>query len=635
MKTRIIIIFLCFALVWCLVLSRALYIQVLPNQKLTHLQEKKYQTRIKLNSQRGSFLDKDRREIAMSQISYSVYADPKLIKSPKATARQLSKHLGVGYETIYMKIKDRNRRFVWLQRFIDEAKLTRIQSSELAGISYVQEWKRIYPFENLYKGIVGIVGQEGNGLEGLELRYDKWISGDNGKVNVKRDARGRPLNIDGMIVTENQMGNDLVMTIDTDLQFYFETQMKETLAKFDGEGAIGIVLDATTSEIRSMVSLESQRRRDYFVKQKAITDVFEPGSTLKPFVMALGLEENLIMPNSKIFCENGKMKVADRWIKESDQHHQFGYLSPSEILAFSSNIGIAKIGFQLGTDRLRDGLIRFGIGQKTQVDFPGESKGVLHETPWNSHLLANISFGQGLSVNALQLTNSFAALVNGGLLNRPLLVKGRRNAETLEYTELERAEPTRVISKKTSDLLKVMLSSVTHEGGTGVNARVPGFLIGGKTGTAQKASLKFRGYEPNAYLSSFIGFIPVHEPKYVIYVMIDTPKKSFYGSQVAAPVFAKVASFLARKDGMVPNVISDKNLVAGFEKNVRPSAKGKKDETSAVAESKILSLRDLLKTPHLHDDIEFIGKGSKVDFMAEEEQVETNTKKVRVYLKSN
>lgn len=632
MKTRIIVIFVFFAAVWCLVLSRAFYIQVWPNEKLAQLQERKYKTRIKLNSQRGSFLDKDKREIAMSQISYSIYADPKLIKAPKAASRLLAKALGVSYESVYSKIKDRNRRFSWLQRFVDESKLVKVKAMELAGVSYVQEWKRVYPFESLYKGIIGFVGQDGVGLEGLELRYDKWISGDNEKVNVKRDARGRPLNIDGMLVTESQMGNDLVMTIDTDLQFYFETQLKETLSRFEGEGAIGIVLDAATSEVRSMVSVENHSRRELIIKQKAITDVFEPGSTLKPFVMALGLEENLIQANSKIFCENGKMKVADRWIKESDQHHQFGYLSPSEILAFSSNIGVAKIGFQLGTDRLRDGLTRFGFGQKTQVDFPGESKGVVHETPWNAHLLANVSFGQGISVNALQLTNSFAALVNGGLLHKPVLVKGRRNAETQEYVEMERAVPTRVISKKTSDLLKVMLSSVTHEGGTGVNARVPGFLIGGKTGTAQKASSKFRGYEPNAYLSSFIGFIPVHEPKYVIYVMVDTPKKSFYGSQVAAPVFAKVASFLARKEGMVPNLISDKNLIAGFEKTEKMKPKSKRFSEVAGNGPKILSLRELLNSPHAQEDLEFVGRGSKVDFMVEE-HAEDNQKKTRVYLK--
>ena len=260
---------------WLLVLSRAFYIQVWPNQKLAELQARKYQTRIKLNSQRGSFLDKDRREIAMSQISYSIYADPKLIKSPRVTSKQIGKILGVSPEIIYAKIKDKNKRFVWLQRFIDESKLTKVQSFDIVGLSHVQEWKRIYPFESLYKGIVGFVGQEGIGLEGLELRYDKWLAGDNEKINVKRDARGRPLNIDGMIMTENQMGNDLVMTVDTDLQFYFETQLRETMNQFEGEGAIGIVLDASTSEVHAMVSVENNLRRDLIVKQKAITDVFD------------------------------------------------------------------------------------------------------------------------------------------------------------------------------------------------------------------------------------------------------------------------------------------------------------------------------------------------------------------------
>lgn len=628
MKNRIFVIFFGFFMLWSLVVLRAFYIQVLPNEKLSNFEKKKFETRIKLNSQRGHILDTNLKELALSQHSWSIYADPSKIKEPKKMAKVISKITKSKFDVNYQKLKDSKKKFVWIQRFLDTNQEQQFKDAKLEGFSLIPEWKRVYPYDVSSTSLLGVTGQEGNGLEGLELKYDDKLSGDSEKVSVKRDARGRPINLDGLLLTENQSGKDIILTIDSDIQFFLEEQLKSAVKEFEGQGAFGVIMDPTNGELKALVSVENEQTA--IPKLRTVTDGFEPGSTMKPFIVALGIESGLYQPNSKVFCENGKMKVGDRWIKESDAKHQFGFLSLSEILAFSSNIGAAKVGFQMGDQLVRDGLEKFGFGKKSAIDFPGEARGTLHPLPWNNHLLANISFGQGIAVNAVQITSAFSALINGGILRAPRLVRSIRDRQTLEVEPNGNVSERQVISKKTSDVMKVLLSSVTHDGGTGVNAKVAGFMIGGKTGTAQKPSTKFRGYEPNAYLSSFMGFFPVHDPKYVIFVLVDSPKKSIYGSQVAAPVFSRTASYLARKEGLVPNLISDKNLI-GFEKVKK--TKNSRDLSSETVMRPSLTVQDVIKNLKDNDAIEFIGKGSKVDYFVEENL--DQSKKVRVYLRNN
>lgn len=652
MKTRIIIIFFTFIVLWVFLVARGFYIQLVPNDKLTTLQNRQFETSVTLQSRRGNIVDKNLKEIALSNQAYSLYADPKNIESPKKYAKVLAKKLNINADNLYSKIKDKKKRFVWIQRFLDKNQYEAIKELELKGLVFVEEWKRFYPNEGLLSQTLGSVGQEGTGLEGLELKYEDILKGDLTKKKVRRDARGRPLNIDGMLVTENQDGSDVQLTMDTDLQFYMQNELLYSLSEFEAESALGVVLDAKTSAVRALVSLPADEKHNMLSKrQRNITDTFEPGSTMKPFVAALALEDKKIQPNTKIFCENGKMKVGDRVIKEADAHHAFGSLTISEILAFSSNIGSSKMAFMLGDKGLREGLTKFGFGRRTAVDFPGESKGVLQDLPWRDHLLANVSFGHGVSVNALQMANAFAALVNGGVLNTPYLVEGTKTQEDLDFKSIKREPGVQVISKDTSNKVKLMLTAVTYDGGTGVNARVPGFQVGGKTGTAQKANPKGRGYMPGSYVSSFIGFIPVHEPKYVIYIVVDNPKKTYYGSQVAAPVFSKVASYLARKDGFAPNLVSEKNLISeNFpsvkeQQKFKDSLKSKKTEKTEVTVSSIpavasepsqfsgVTLREVLKNfdPE-KNEIEFVGHGKTVENVEVTEQ-ENQLKKVRIILR--
>ncbi len=547
---------------------RAAYLQILPNPKLNALKERQFQTVISLQSRRGAILDRNGRELAISTTAYSLFADPKIIDAPKMTSRKLAKILGTSQDFIFNKIKDRKKRFVWIQRQLPEETMEKIKALGIRGISFVDEFKRIYPNENLLSQSIGLVGTEGHGLEGIELQYDQQMRGNKLNVAYKRDARGRPLLADGLLFADNPDGADLTLTIDSEIQHMMQQQMQATVQEFDADQAFGVVLDVATSEIIAMVATSQNADKGSTLpslaarRNRPITDIFEPGSTLKTFVIAAALKEKILAPNTKYNTENGKFQVGDKIIREADETHKWGSLTASEILAFSSNIGTTKISFELGAEKLREVLSEFGFGEKTGVDLPGEARGILHPLPWRPHLLSNISFGHGISVNALQLANAYAAIANGGKLNKPKIVKQIRDPDSGEIIENKTETIRQVLSPEEASQMRLMLTGVTAPGGTGVNAKVDGFLVAGKTGTAQKVKPDGLGYMDKAYISSFAGFIPAVDPKFVIFVAVDHPKKNaFYGSQVAAPLFSKIASYAVRRAGLAPVLISEKNIV--------------------------------------------------------------------------
>ena len=563
MKKRIIFTFAVVAILWSVLVLRAFFVQVFPNEKLTQLKQRQFQTVVKLEGRRGAIVDRKGRDLALSTPAYSLFADPKLIVKKKSAASQLAKELGVSFESVFLKIKDPGKRFVWIQRRIPKEKADRIKDWDIKGLSFVEEWKRVYPNETLLASTLGFLGQDGQGLEGLELQFDSLLQGNTKKLNVRRDARGRPLMTDGMIFADNPDGQDVKLTIDAEIQYTLENELIAAVKEFDADSAVGIVLEASTSAIRGMASVpgfdanQALTTKPEHRRNRAVADTFEPGSTIKPFVVAAALKEKKLQPNSKYFCENGSYKVGDRIIKEADAHHNFGWLTVPEILAVSSNIGVTKIAFQMGDTQLRQSLLDFGFSQKINLEIPGEAKGVLQALPWNNHLLSNVSFGQGMSVSALQIANAYAVIANGGTLNKPYIIESTKNSESGEVTEFKPQALKKVLSADQAANMRLMLTSVTQPGGTGTNARVSGFLVAGKTGTAQKVSPGSRGYLKGAYISSFAGFIPASDPKFVIYIAVDQPRKSYYGAQVAAPIFSRVASYAATKEGLAPTLLSE------------------------------------------------------------------------------
>ena len=567
MKSRIVILFCFICFLWSALIFRAGYLQFMPNENIQKLQGKQFTSQVTLNSRRGAIVDRNGRDLALSTAVYSLYADPKIIENKKQAAKKIAKVVSLSYESIYAKIKDPKKRFVWIERNLTEEKQDQIKAFKIRGLSFVQEWKRIYPNENLMSQILGFLGSEQQPLDGLELSLDKILRGNSKKFEVKRDARGRPLMLDGLLFTESPEGAEVKLTVDYELQYMMEAELKRAVTEHEADSAVGIILDAETSAIRAMASLPSydanqaQKVSQDFRRNRAVSDTFEPGSTIKTFLIAGALKEGIAAPNTKYNCEDGKFKVGDRIIREADSNHKWKMLTVSEILAHSSNVGTTKISFQLGSEKVRQIMLDFGFGKKSEIDLPGEAKGILHPTPWRQHLLANISFGHGMSATALQVANAYAAIANGGVLRTPYMVDSWYDQESGMMKTTQPQEIRRVLTQQQSDAMKMMLTGVTDKAATGYNARVDGYQVAGKTGTAQKVNPTGRGYLSNSYLSSFAGFIPAHDPKFVIYIVVDNPKKGYYGSQVAAPVFSRIASYAVRKEGISPVIISEKNLI--------------------------------------------------------------------------
>lgn len=568
MKTRIIFIFILFLGLWSALILRAAYLQVLPNERLQSLNNRLYNKTITVQSRRGAILDRNGVELAGSTTAYSLYADPKIIENRIAVAKKISPILKESYHRISKRIYlYRNKRFVWLKRKITPIQYEKLKQLKIRGIGFVEESKRIYPNERVLSQVLGFTGVDSNGLEGLELSYNSVLSGKEKQVLLQRDAFGRPLLLNGGLEITHPDGSNVHLTIDSELQYYLETQLTRSIQKFEAEGAVGIVVDTKTSEILAMANAPTYDLNKPFNvdaslrRNRVVTDAFEPGSTLKPFVVAAALKENTIKPNTMINCEGGRFEIGGRVIKEADEKHKFDNLSVSEILAFSSNVGTSKIALMLGSDKYSKFLRKLGFGKATGLNLPGESKGIVRALPWRPLELSTISFGHGISVTPLQLAMAYTAIANGGIVTEPVLVKKIENPDTHSVKTFSSKQKNRILTEEQATTLRLMLSAVTMPGGTGVNARIPGYPVAGKTGTAQKVDFKNGGYVPGAYISSFAGFVPANDPRFVIYIAVDNPKKYFYGSQVAAPIFSKVASFAVRKAGLSPTIISEDNLL--------------------------------------------------------------------------
>ncbi len=651
MKNKIISLFIGIAFLWGALALRAAYLQFLPNEKLNTLQARQFQTVVTLPSRRGNIIDINGKDLAMSSPAYSIYADPKVIVNKKQFVKTVSQILDEPAAIIARKISDSKKRFVWIDRLVNASTTEKLKEQNIRGLGFVEEWRRIYPNDHLLSTSLGFIGKEGQGLEGIELLYDKDLKGENKKVSLRKDARGRPLVQDGTVFTETPQGKDIQLTIDSDLQYFVETELQQALKNHQAEAAYAVVLDAKTSAIRAIASLpdfdlnKPEKSNSGFRRNKTVTDTYEPGSTLKTFILAEALEKNIYKANSKIFCENGNFKIGKRVIREAEKSHSQGLITVSEVLAYSSNIGTSKIALKLGDAALRESLLRFGFGQKSGLDLPGEAKGIILGLPWADHLLANVSFGQGMTASPLQMANAYASIANGGILNRPYIIQSITDIETNQKTENKPTEIRRVVSEETAQQMRMMLAGVTSGKGSGLLARVPGYIVGGKTGTAQKVKTNGRGYIPGGYIGSFTGFIPANDPQYVIYVALDHPKKGYYGSQVAAPLFASIASYAVRKDGVAPEILAEKDLSQvpsaqtnlnqkQIEKYSLDDLKNEKQILTAAPELKNLSVREVLQKVHQQDiKIKFLGSGQVSKTWPEAGEALNQDRQMTVFLK--
>jgi len=570
LKSRLLFLFIVFAAAWGLVVLRSAQLQILPDSKLAELQKRQFRAVVELPPRRGAILDRAGKELAVSVPAYSVFADPEIIEKPKLVARTLGPLISEHPNLLLKKIKVKNKRFVWLKRRIsteDKARIqTQIQNKNLKGIGFVEESRRVYPNGDFLSQVLGFVGSEDRGLEGLERHFDSYLRGEKKILRFERDARGRPLVLDGQVFTEMPSGADLELTIDSEIQFTLEKALKETRDSLAADSALGVVIDVGSNEVLAMAQTPGFDPNRPFAspvadwRNRTISDVFEPGSVVKSLVIAGAIDNELFKPNSRINCEGGKLQLGDRVVREADPRKVFDMLSVSEVLAKSSNIGTTKIALKMGDQLLQKTITSFGLGARTALETSGEAKGLLKPLPWRPHLMANISFGHGVATTPLQIANAYTAIANGGTLRQPILVRAIRNPETGEEIQIKTKDLGQPISAETARLMRLMLTEATGEHGTGYLARVAGFPVAGKTGTAQKVDAS-GGYRKGEYISSFAGMIPSHQPKYVIYVAVDNPRDKYYGSEVAAPLFSRIAAYAIRKSGLSPILISENNVL--------------------------------------------------------------------------
>jgi cell division protein FtsI (penicillin-binding protein 3) len=514
---------------------------------------KQHTKALQLQPDRGLIMDRNGEKLAISIQMDSVCAEPAKIGNANATASSLASILGSDKSDLYKKIST-PKHFCWVARMISPSQATAIQALNIEGIYLVKEPRRFYPNQKLAGPVLGFVGLDASGLEGIELKYEDLLKRDPEKMLWGRDAKGNKLFLkDNLKKEKNDRDYNILLTIDSRIQYLVETQLKEAVESKMAKGAMAIVMDPRTGEVLAMAQEPGfnpnvfSRSNLELKKNRAINDSFDPGSTFKPFVVAAALEEGVLKEKEQIFCENGAYKIANRVIHEA-QRKRHGYLTYREVLKYSSNIGSAKIGQKLGKDAFYEYIKSFGFGSKTGIDLPGEASGILRSaSKWTTVDAATIAFGQGISVTAMQLVTAFSAIANKGVLMKPYLVKAVVDQKGQLIREYKPTIVRQIISAPTAfKMSSVLTDVVSASDGTGKNARIQNVSVAGKTGTSQKFDFASNRYSSERVRTSFVGFFPADDPQVVIYVMIDEPQRDKWGGVAAAPVFRNIGEQILR-----------------------------------------------------------------------------------------
>jgi cell division protein FtsI (penicillin-binding protein 3) len=551
---RLSVLYFFIGFLFVILFLRSLYLQLLPNKKIENLIEKQFHSQVKMSPKRPTIVDIKNRDLAVSLESYSLFADPTLIKKPAWVGSRLAKLLKEDSKLLVKKLKQKDSRFVWIKRFLEKETRDKILKMKLSeGIGFIPEFKRFYPNENLLSFALGQVGYDGHGLSGIERWVDQLIDLNSLYHRIPKDAKGRPLDISEKILKEFIGEKEVQLTIDSDIQYFFEKRLSQARLEQGAKAAFAIAMELPSQEIRAFAYESGLLEDKQGLKNPLLSHVYEFGSVLKPISIGGALESGLVTTKTTLDLEGGLLTVGDRKIKEAHFDPMLPSMNLSQILIKSSNIGTAKIAFKLGDQSLYETLVNFNFNEKTGLGLSGESRGILSKPPWSKHLLANISFGQGIALTPMQLLQAWSALATDGMIRTPVLVKQWKNSVTQEEIFYSTRVLKRALSEKVVHQLREILNQVTELGGTGERARIPGYQIAGKTGTAQKVSGKSKGYKSGAYITSFAGYFPSHNPQYVMIVVLDEPQKDYYASQSAAPLFAELGTYLVRKQGLEPS----------------------------------------------------------------------------------
>jgi cell division protein FtsI (penicillin-binding protein 3) len=545
---RIGLVFSAFVLLLVVVVARATWVQAVQGGPLSADAQSQQVETVIIPGHRGSILDRKRKPLAVSEDAASVFATPYQVEDAGAAARKLGRLLDLPSEHLLDSLADRSSGFAYLARKVDLDVAAKISRLDLDGIGLLPDSRRVYPQGRLAAQVIGTVGIDNEGLTGLEAANDDILRGEDGEREVVRDALGEELQRNTLEGAE--LGEHLRLTIDASLQGHTDEVLREIGRTYEPDGATAIVLDPRTSEVLAManwpgIDPDSPATADPdHLGNMATGYTFEPGSTFKAFTVAAALEAGLVGPDT-VFHLPPTITLYDRTIGES---HERGHISltVAEILSQSSNVGAVKIGLELGAERFDHWIRRFGFGEPTGIDFPGEERGIVIPTEdYSGSTMGNLPIGQGLSVTAIQMATAYAAIANGGILRAPHFVLERDDAAV--------GEPVgeRTISRATARAVSEMLEGVLGPGGTAEETSVPGYTLAGKTGTAQK--VVDGTYSESEYVASFVGYAPAQNPRVLVSVVVDNPKGDYYGGTVAAPAFGEIAKFALPYLGVPPD----------------------------------------------------------------------------------
>jgi len=535
---RIRLLFAVLTLGAVLTFGRAFWLQVVRAPALERLAAQQHHETVTTPAGRGTIFDRMGVQLAIGERATTVYADPRQIRNAQRVAVETGNALNIDPNKIYPQLLDKKQGFVYVQRKADAERAAALQRRGLAGLGFYSEERRFYPQHTVAAQVLGYAGVDNKGLSGLELGLDKQLAGQPGKETIVRDPFGRTINV--VSSTPERSGRDVFLTLDHTLQAKVEAVLQHTVAQWHAVDGTAIVLDPATGGILAMaiapgfdanafpqVPQSAQRNR-------AVTDTYEPGSTFKVVTYGAALSEGVVNPNSR-FTLPPSIKVSDRVIGEAEPRPTES-MSVSEMLARSSNVGTIMLAELVGARRLSGWISRFGFGEPTGIDFPGESRGIMLPLDrWTGSTIGNVPIGQGIAVTPIQMAALYGAIANRGVWVQPHLVDHIRGLRT--------KKPARrhVLSAPIARELLSMLQGVVS-GGTGEEAAVPGYLVAGKTGTAAKPDPS-GGYSDTKYVASFVGIVPASAPRLVVLVSINEPQGQIFGGVVAAPAFRDIARF--------------------------------------------------------------------------------------------
>jgi len=550
--TKLTVLFLSLMLVgFFLLFIRCIYLQYFRFKHYDSLSTQLQLKWIPVQSQRGVILDSMGRVLAGSSACRTVFAEPRVIENPERISVRLAPILDMPPQIVYRKITESfNPGFVRLKKDVSYEIAKNAQKIHY-GIGAKTGWKRNYPTASLVSNVVGFTGADNQGLEGLELEYDDVLEGQKGRQSFLADSARRSIRLKSRGI-EPKPGNAVILTIDSTIQQFARSHLLQRYKKYNAESAVAIVASPDTGAILAMVSLpdfDPSDINDFAAenfRNRAITDEFEPGSVIKPLVAAIALDEGVVSTDEKIDCEEGSYSGKGFGSITEFRNHSYGDFTVREILVHSSNIGMAKLGQRLGRERLYEGLRRFGFGQRSGIELPGEADGLLRvPSRWTGYSVTRIPFGQEISVTAIQLVQAYCILANGGYLIEPHLVKAvvNKDGETVKYHSSLPAVGYAVKPRVAEWVTSVAMKDVVEEG-TGTRVKLEKWTVFGKTGTANIAKEDGSGYSEDNYVASFIAGAPAEDPRVVVFVSIRKPAKSlgmgYTGGAVASPVAASI-----------------------------------------------------------------------------------------------